>query len=735
MPDAEELPKALKPYSFHGVDLSYREKNDEAIADCPFCLRMGKFYINAETGQFSCKTCGENGNVYSFLRLLWEKSDCPEALVGELATDRSLSPEGLEAWGIRWSAISNEVLIPGFDAGGKFNQLYKREYHSVEKRWFLNMPKGLNHAIHGVHLFDRKKPRVYVCEGIWDGVALWDMLRTVADNGADELIATDDVEQSLFASANVVAAPTCTTFSEYWVSLFAGKEVVFLFDNDHPDRMGRLGALEGTKHAVSVLMSADEPPDSIKYLNWGEKGFDPDLKHGFDVRDLLTSPPEDETELSADDRMSRILQFFSMVEPVSQEWLAAGKKKGQPVIEMVECERWDDLVVKWKRAMTWTEGLDRALSIMLAAAASVDIGGDQLWVQIISPPSGGKTSLCDGLVIDRKNAVLKSITKGFHSGWKAEDKEGNAKDVSLLAKIKGKAVVTKDGDTLISAINLPQILSDARDAYDRNATSDHKNGVAWTYENHSWVWILCGTPALREIDSSELGQRFLSCRMLEVDDKVEKKINSNSFDAFTRLMAAQATANGDRIDGPDKLLAKQMTGGYLHYLRREMKYLVSEVKFDPKLKDEVHSLAVMVARFRARPSTKKTSEEAVTELSTRVQTQLLKLAWCLAVVMNRPKIDAEVMRRVRQTALDSCSGKTLEIARMVHKAGKNGIDPISLGIKVSMGNAELRALMIFLKKIDVLEPFAFKGKVGLGSSKNRWRLTVETQKLYTKVMK
>ena len=57
MPTVSNIPNAIRPYIWHGLDLSVR--GDEAVGDCPWCGRAGKFYVSISEGLWQCKGCME----------------------------------------------------------------------------------------------------------------------------------------------------------------------------------------------------------------------------------------------------------------------------------------------------------------------------------------------------------------------------------------------------------------------------------------------------------------------------------------------------------------------------------------------------------------------------------------------------------------------------------------------------------------------------------------------------
>jgi len=55
------------------------------------------------------------------------------------------------------------------------------------------------------------------------------------------------------------------------------------------------------------------------------------------------------------------------------------------------------------------------------------------------------------------------------------------------------------------------------------------------------------------------------------------------------------------------------------------------------------------------------------EFASRLVSQLMRLAGCLALVLNKPRVDNEVMQRVRRVALDTSRGITLKIVQYMQE--------------------------------------------------------------------
>jgi hypothetical protein len=356
--------------------------------------------------------------------------------------------------------------------------------------------------------------------------------------------------------------------------------------------------------------------------------------------------------------------------------------------------------------------------------------GDQLWVKIIGPASCGKSTLCEALSVSKKYVLAKSTIRGFHSGFKT-DKEGT-EDNSLIAKLDGKTLVTKDGDTLLQSPNLPQILSEARDVYDTNTRTNFKNAIDRSYENIRITWILCGTNALRQIDSSELGERFLDCVIMNgIDEDLEDEVLDRVVHKAFRNLAFQAGEGEDRAD-PNLIKAMQLTGGYLGYLREQATELYSSVEVTPEAIGCCKVLGKFVAHMRARPS-KKQEETAEREFSARLAIQLARLAGCLTIVLQKKTTDEEVLYHVTKVAFDTARGRTLNIVDVVHRFGEEGVSSSGIASTTGHGEDKERIYIKFLKQIGVLEVY-HKQEKGV-QTRAKWRLTPKFNRVYSKLKK
>jgi len=292
----------IRPFRFHGVEL--HDHGGQAVGDCPFCRRDGKFSVESQTGLWRCWVCGLSGNPLTFLRQLWEASDAATNGHGEeLAKERGyLDRATLTAWGVCRSVIDGSWMVPGYSAvdtaeskAGRLDQLYKRVQQMSGGLWKWTLmptpglwPKGEAHRLHMPALdFDPARPRVEVCEGPWDGMALWEVARHTKRT-ADGYEYTGNPAASIIADTNVVAVPGCNVWRTEWTELCRGKDVTLYYDNDHPRTMpGGKQSVAGADGVRRVHGIIAQVAARVRWLQWGGGGYDLSLPSGHDVRDHL----------------------------------------------------------------------------------------------------------------------------------------------------------------------------------------------------------------------------------------------------------------------------------------------------------------------------------------------------------------------------------------------------------------------------------------------------------------
>lgn len=756
---SDDFPEPLRPYKFHGLDMNVRMS--QVSGDCVACGKEGKWYADPKDGMWDCKVCGARGNVYNWIQTLWERSAHYTTAEGlrSLAEERGiLFPETLARWGVRQSVLTGEWLVPGFNDSGALMQLYR--YARVPTgggryRYTLLGTPTLNAGLFNVHNLmvkggvngksgngkdakARDYKELWYCEGPWDGMVLEEVLARCKRSG-DGLTVTGTQAMSMRSEIGVVAVPGANTFLPGWAKLGGGKKVVFAYDNDHdrphPQTREMLegAALAGIKRAACVYAVASTPATSLSYVSWGmDAQWTKSLNNGFDLRDLFKG---------ADDVRGRIPLLQELLNnraTIPQEWIqgakAVGGGVGETLLRPLPCTTWKELRDAWRKAMNWTTGLERALVCMLACGCGIEMPGEQLWMNFISPPSTGKTTLIEGVSVDRAHVTPKDTFTALFSGYQT-DKEGT-ENQSLLLEFKGKMLAIKDADTIIQHPNRAQIMSQFRALFDRAVRVKYNNMMSIDVNDCNTAVVFCGTPSLAQhIDESDLGQRFITCCIMkEVDSESEEAINDKIFWHWQAQMEHSPVANGDGSETPEKRKAKRLTGGYLEHLCKMLKSgdKRSFVRIPDYIRTDLNVFARFTSFFRCRPS--KLTGGGQRELSARLMQQYSKLAYCIALVYGKDEIDDFVMGEVRKVVLDTSDGWSLNVAKYLYEqcSREAGSEPQAVAVAVRETDEKCRTHLAFLSKIRVVEKFVFTDK--LRQKRYRYRITDEVHVLYNRVV-
>jgi hypothetical protein len=731
----KEAPTELRPYLFHGVDLQWCNNDREALGTCPFCNREGKFSVNISTGVYRCFVCAEGtekggGNSRVFIRKLWAASD--GSYLADISKNRGLLETWNtgHAWGLRKSITTGDWILPGYGPNGEISQLYRyvRVPNGTGWRMILMPTPELGHQLfmpYGAIVGST----IWLCEGPWDGMALWELLGNVKLVDGKVLL-TNNPAQSMLANNCVVAISSCGAVGkplEKFLPLFAGKTVNLCFDNDHPHKnKGKEelpAAYLATRRAVDLLQGHKDPPIGINWLQWGSDGHGWDMAKpgGYDVRDALQGP------LQA--RCKALEGLLGLIRPVPQEWLKTQQTQTKPSdaqsLSCKPCSSYAVLTNAWRRALKWTDGLDHALVVMLASSASTMTLGDQLWFKVVSPPSSGKTTLAEAMAVNEEYVKSVSTLRGMYSG--SIDESGE--DYSLITQAAGKTLIIKDGDALLQSPNLSQILAEMRDIYDTVGRPSYRNKASRDHKHKRMTMLICGTASLRSLDDSELGERALDCVLMdEIEDDMEDDILWRVANRSAQGLGVEATCKAESNYDPDMLEAMQLTGGYVGWLREHAVDVLSTITISDEAKHLCTRLGKFVAHLRARPS-KRQKEDVQREFASRLVSQFTRLAGCLALVLNKPSVDSSVMQRVHRIAMDTSRGVTLKICKYLYHnpvGVPNSIAHITGGTVEDTGK-----LLRFLQKIHVVETYEIVGPCN--GTRIRYRLTSRMVRLWDEV--
>jgi hypothetical protein len=425
-----------------------------------------------------------------------------------------------------------------------------------------------------------------------------------------------------------------------------------------------------------------------------------------------------------------LLQLLNRLIPAPQEWFEGQTQKHSPTaskIPAVTCTSWEELIVVWKRAMTWTDSMDITLSSMLAIVASTKLQEDQVWLRVIGIAGTAKTTLCEALSANTNYTFSMSVQRGFHSG----DSRGGG-DSSLFSRMDGKTTIINEGDTLLTSPTCGQTLSEMRDLWSGQTRAVYRNGVSYEYHGLKTTFIIAGTGTLRRLNKSAAGDRFLDCIIYEKESVTKERalvtnILENSLDA----MMCESNGDVSSRESPEKYLAKQTTSGFIDYIRSVVSQRLLLIKSTPgtipkAFSKDCEAMGLLVAYMRTR-ATGGDEDKTEKELHVRLSKQLAKIALCTAVVMGKSQVDAEVMRRMAHIADDTCYGVNYEVAKCL--MGKSlGVRGIALTVrKPEELVRKTLGTLLELEVVKVDQSVSASGAIGRG--KTLYRLSIQAQSL------
>jgi len=353
-----------------------------------------------------------------------------------------------------------------------------------------------------------------------------------------------------------------------------------------------------------------------------------------------------------------------------------------------------------------------------------------------------KTTICKGLLVSGHCVHVENMTK-LISGFKKPGEDD--KDCSFLARANNKTWITCEFDTLGSSPQYHELMGKVRRIFDGETSATYGNDDKdRVYSALRTPWIRAGTPKMMDYDQSQLGDRFVRFLLTDPGQEDKRGIAKMALRNERQAMVETANCMAGSVTDPKTRRAHALTGGYVDWLRAYAEELIGRVIVPEYVEDYCVDLAEMSADLRARPQghgkrfADPSESHNYKELPTRLARQNIRMATCLAVVLNRPSVDAEVLRIVRRLALDTAAGHSLSIVRWLCSPNLDGSgatyqdgDGLFGGMLeqwTGMDRDRLTRYLLFLREIGVLEMVQHRH---MGNS---WKLTDRMRELYARVM-
>lgn len=625
----------LAPYKQHGVRFS-RTSGSDAVGDCPWCASrpgsssrgVGKFLARTDGEVWRCVTCPGQGNVQGFLREVAVRNAQAAQVsnLRRLANNRGgLDVRTLRAWGVGTSGdgftypafILQEDGSPAVADVRRYKPGGKPYSTSGGHAGLMTACKAGAPALTGSRV-------VWLCEGEWDGMALWRALR--------EAGIQDDV----------FAVPGATTLPQKAVGFLSGKDVVLLYDNDHAGKAG-------TERAWSKLAGYAA---SLRRIVWPEG-----LPDGYDIRDLWMEVRDGKRlHLSIVEKLTGDAPE-GIVKAGVQAQVASAQDKIDPDAEGASPRDTLKAYRKWLE-IDQPDMLDVVFGTVLANRMDID----PLWLFVVAPPGGGKSEILMSLsacpmVHCSTGLTSHTLISGFNFG---------GADPSLLPKLLGRTWIVKDFTTVLALNQLArdEIFSVLRDAYDGRVEKPFGNGVMRRYEGR--FGIVAGVTG--KIDSvttqnAVLGERFIRWRSRH---RGKVMVGSDVIMKAMENLTGETEMREDLRKAARKVLDREVRREHYPKIPR---WFMERTK---ELAQWVASMRGVVERDRYAGSTSVIMAKPSVEVATRLAKQFCTLGLGIGVYRKLKELDESVYQIIAGVGRDTCPDRAEEITRSLYSFGGSG---------------------------------------------------------------
>lgn len=672
------MAELIKAFECHGVELT-GTAGDQMIGVCPFCFKEGHFYVHRVKGLWDCKRCGKKGNLNGFLEEIGKRNErgFSESARTKLSSDRRLPATAFTNWGIGWDGA--HYTIPVKDSFSRCVDL--RIYKPGSK---LRATSGASLGLLGAErLVGGQNIPLYVCEGEWDGIAL-EWLRT-----------------KLGKQVSIVAVPGASVFKNTWKSLFSGRDVILLYDNDSAGATGRDLITSKLQGLVRSIKSVDWPSG---------------LPTGFDVRDFVVEGAlRRKTPRACWEALNKLCTPFGIrpsgESEVSQHQLAGSETpspKGPGLAPEVFPPEIVEVYRKWLHLPS-----DEVLRVMFGAVYANKLQGDPIWLFLVAPPGGSKSELLSSL---SRSPLVESTTSLTPHSLVSGAHNFNGQDPSLLPKLNGRILVIKDFTTILSMhySSRDEIFGVLRDAYDGRTEKTFGTGLKRSYVSH--FGIIAGVTSAIEAFGTvhqSLGERFLKYRVdtgqktLSEADRIRRALGNINRETQMRDELCQIATKVIAQNLPEPLPT-----------------------IPPVIFEYIVNLAQTCAMMRGVVARDRWSGQVAykpsIEVGTRLAKQLAKMSMGIAMYLKQKEVDFGIYRTVRKLALDTAPDRIEEVVKQIWFKTEGNKDAALKTNEISMATRlPTPTCFRILQDLELLKLVDRIGK----DNKYEWRLNSKLEQL------
>lgn len=673
-------------FEAHGVVFT-GQSGDQLFGRCPFTGKDNKFYVNSKTWLWDSKTAGLSGNPQTFLGLISQHYTklMTDSAMRRLTENRKLPRAAFTPWFIGWTG--HAYTIPIKDPAGTVVDV--RMWRPGGK--MLSTPTVTVGLLGAERLNKYPSDPVYLCEGEWDAIALYWLMRKLGQRGV------------------VLAVPGAATFKVEWVPWISGRTVITLYDHDDAGRTGEARTWRLLSGSVQRLSS----------VHWPES-----CPTGYDVRDWIVQRAVDERALTPCwEELIALIQPNPRPQgdaprPLSKPSPGASSPVIEPMTEKKagnnghQKSRWtrpptlNDVLTTFKKWL-YLDSTDPIL-IMLATVVSQSIDGPPIWMFLVSPPGGAKTETLSSLSTHSQIYSTSSLTThALISGANWRD----GVDPSLIPRLNGKIMVIKDFTSILAMRDTEkdEIFGILRDAYDGKCGKVFGTGIERQYTSRFTI-LAAVTPRIYDLSSqhTSLGERFLKYAM------GDNLIHVSERDIIRRAIQninRETEMRGELQDVVTQFLTRTVKTSPLPNIPEEYQHkLIYLAMFGARMRGSVSRDMYRNDIITSRPSA---------EVGSRLGIQLAKLGQALAIVMGHSELGDPEYRILKKVVLDTIPQRTEDMLRHILRACPDPTFTITAHDLAHSSRYPIATVSRILQDLNVLDIVQREGTI----HRFRWTLT------------
>lgn len=574
-------------------------------------------WVHPTKKMWSCNKTGKNGGFKTWIQEVVKH--CRDNIgmgMGKLVKDRGLLRKTIRHHEIGYNEVTDRYIVPIYDGNGdSFSDVKVYDMNAKSKKWKFVSTSGMTNSLYGQHTVKGSNGTIWLCEGEWDAIAMWEILQSVG------------LENDI-----TLAVSGGTTFKNEWHGIFKDRDVRVLYDHD---KTGFRGQNKVHKSISSLVRS-------IQYVHWDSID---NVKDNFDLRDYYI-------KIKKKNAKATFNGVKSFLEHTPHALAEGDEDKEQVEVEKLEGKFVHPRTV-YKEYRQWLHMPDTTvLDVMFGSIIANRLPGDPLWMFIVAPSGMMKTELT--LSISEAPYVVTTTSMTPHSLISGSNK-GSA-DPSLIPRLDGKILAIKDFTTILNMNQMAkeEIFGILRDAYDGKTEKYFGNGVIRSY--NSLFGLVAGvTPAIDMYTEGQtaLGERFLKYR-------IPVALNAKAAIAF--LQRAQANSNSE-VDMRNSL--RDIGKRVLSYDYHNLPIMPADIK------ERIVYAAYWTAQMRGtvvrNDFTQDQKFEPFVELGTRLTKQYTKLINGIGMFRGLEELGESEIQIITDIAVGSVPANREKIIRAVYK--------------------------------------------------------------------